>query len=136
MTNDQDYRLQLGDTIMVSDGLRDKYTQKNKPSELSESMSRKILEPLLIYENENIAVINKSAGFTVQGGTDPLKNIFTLMASRYKKDRVHVIHRLDKVTSGVVLMAKNRETAQCLQMAMEERENIHKYYLALCEGQT
>ena len=54
------------------------------------------------------------------------------MAARYKKENIHVTHRLDKVTSGIVMMAKNKETAQSIQMAMEDRNSIHKYYLAIC----
>ena len=47
-----------------------KYMEKEKSSVLSEAVARKVLQNMLIYENENIAVLNKPAGMTVQGGSD------------------------------------------------------------------
>lgn len=43
---------------------------------------------------------------------------------------IHITHRLDKATSGLVIMAKNKETAQVIQTAMEERNSLSKFYLA------
>jgi 23S rRNA-/tRNA-specific pseudouridylate synthase len=47
---------------------------------------------------------------------------------------VHVIHRLDKPTTGVLLFCKNLRTAQLIQAAIESRKDYNKYYLALAIG--
>ena len=63
---------------------------------------------MLIYDNKHITILNKEIGYSVQGGKDYNKNLFTLMATKYKKQNVHITHRLDKVTSGIVMFAKDR----------------------------
>jgi 23S rRNA-/tRNA-specific pseudouridylate synthase len=89
---------------------------------------------MLVFDNENITVVNKPAGYSVQGGEDPRKNLFSLMAARFKKEMVYISHRLDKPTSGLVLLPKNLRTAQLLGKALESREGIEKYYIAVSEG--
>ena len=73
-------------------------------------------EDLIIDNNDNFVVINKSSGISVQGGTKSKKNLIDI----FKKSKVfdgtkpYSVHRLDKDTSGVFIIAKNRETAQLL----------------------
>ena len=74
----------------------------------------KTLQEMTIFDNPNISILNKSAGYAVQGGPDPHYNLFSLMASRFKKDMIYISHRLDKPTTGLVLIAKNLQTAQLL----------------------
>jgi len=56
------------------------------------------------------------------------------MSSKYKKELIHVTHRLDRGTTGLVIFAKNKQNAQFVQMAMEEKNMFSKYYLALTQG--
>jgi len=60
--------------------------------------------------------------------------MFSLMAARYKKDMIYISHRLDRPTSGIVMICKNLQTAQIMGEMLETRESLEKYYLALCEG--
>ena len=69
---------------------------------------------MTIFDNERIAVLNKPEGYSVQGGDDPNYNIFSLMATRFKKDMIYISHRLDKPTTGLVLIPKDLQTAQFL----------------------
>ncbi len=98
-------------------------------------MEDKIVEQkmneMLIFDNQNISILNKLPGYSVQGDSDPHHNIFSLMASRYKKDMIYISHRLDKPTTGLVLISKNLATAQLLGEALESRTGISKFYLAL-----
>jgi 23S rRNA-/tRNA-specific pseudouridylate synthase len=73
---------------------------------------------MTIFDNPNITVLNKSAGYSVQGGPDPHHNLFSLMASRYKKDMIYISHRLDKPTTGLVFISKNVQTAKALGQAL------------------
>jgi 23S rRNA-/tRNA-specific pseudouridylate synthase len=89
---------------------------------------------MTVFDNANITIFNKSPGYAVQGGPDPNYNLFSLMASRFKKDMIYISHRLDKPTTGLVFIAKNLQTAQLLGEAFESRSGIDKYYLAMTEG--
>lgn len=79
---------------------------------------------MMIFDNKNVTILNKSGGFSVQGGKYPEKNLYSLMAARYTKELIHITHRLDKPTTGIVILAKNVKTAKLVQMAIEERSNF------------
>lgn len=89
---------------------------------------------MTLFDNEHLTIINKPNSFVVQGGLNPHRNLFSLMRARYPKDMIHITHRLDKPTSGLVIFAKNKEMAQIIQMAMEDRVSFSKFYLAQTIG--
>ena len=93
-------------------------------------------EDLIIDDNENFIVLNKSAGISVQGGTKSKKNLVDIFAKSkiFQGTKPFSVHRLDKDTSGVFIMAKNRETAQLLTSLFRLRK-VHKTYLAICNGE-
>ncbi len=93
-------------------------------------------EDLVIDDNENFIVLNKSSGISVQGGTKSKKNLIDIFSKSkiFKGTKPFSVHRLDKDTSGVFLMAKNRETAQLLTSLFRLRK-VHKTYLAICNGE-
>ena len=93
-------------------------------------------ENLIIDNNENFIVLNKSAGISVQGGTKSKKNLIDIFKKSeiFSESKPFSVHRLDKDTSGVFLMAKNRETAQLLTSLFRLRK-VHKTYLAICHGE-
>ena len=93
-------------------------------------------EDLIIDDNENFIVLNKSAGISVQGGTKSKKNLIDIFAKSKIFDGIKPfsVHRLDKDTSGVFIMAKNRKTAQLLTSLFRLRK-VHKTYLAICNGE-
>ena len=73
-------------------------------------------EELIIENNENFVVLNKSSGISVQGGTKSKKNLIDIFANSkiFENNKPYSVHRLDKDTSGVFIIAKNRQTAQLL----------------------
>ena len=93
-------------------------------------------EDLIIDDNNNFVVLNKSAGISVQGGTKSKKNLIDIFAKSeiFQDSKPYSVHRLDKDTSGVFIMAKNRETAQLLTSLFRLRK-VHKTYLAICNGE-
>ena len=93
-------------------------------------------EDLIIDNNENFIVLNKSAGISVQGGTKSRKNLIDIFTKSkiFQGSKPFSVHRLDKDTSGVFIMAKNRETAQLLTSLFRLRK-VHKTYLAICNGE-
>ena len=93
-------------------------------------------ENLIIDDNENFVVLNKNSGISVQGGTKSKKNLIDIFAQSeiFSGNKPFSVHRLDKETSGVFIIAKNRETAQLLTSLFRLRK-VHKTYLAVCHGE-
>jgi len=93
-------------------------------------------ENLIIENNDNFIVLNKSSGVSVQGGTKSKKNLIDIFSKSKVFDgtKPYSVHRLDKDTSGVFIIAKNRETAQLFTSLFRLRK-IHKTYLAICHGE-
>ena len=93
-------------------------------------------EDQIIDDNENFVVLNKKAGISVQGGTKSKKNLIDIFSKSkvFLNKKPYPVHRLDKATSGVLIIAKNRETAKLLTTLFRIRK-IHKTYLAISNGE-
>ena len=114
---------------------KENFIQKKKKFNPSNEII-KSNENLIIDDNDNFIVLNKSAGISVQGGTKSKKNLVDIFAKSkiFSGTKPFSVHRLDKDTSGVFIMAKNRETAQLLTSLFRLRK-VHKTYLAICNGE-
>lgn len=90
---------------------------------------------MVIYRDDNIIVLNKPSGLAVQGGTNTTKHIDGLLeALKFEKDeKPKLVHRIDKDTSGILLLARNRKYADILTKAFREH-TLQKTYLALVRG--
>ena len=93
-------------------------------------------EDLIIDNNDDFIVLNKKAGISVQGGTKSKKNLIDIFSKSeiFQGTKPYSVHRLDKDTSGVFIMAKNRKSAQLLTSLFRLRK-VHKTYLAICHGE-
>ena len=102
-----------------------------KPSEKEKGKYDKFI----IENNDNFIVINKPSGIPVQAGTKSFKNIIDILKNTkyFEHTKPFVVHRLDKETSGVMIVAKNREYAQLFTSLFRIRK-IHKTYLAITHG--
>lgn len=90
---------------------------------------------MVIYKDDSIIVLNKPSGLAVQGGTNTLRHVDGLLeALKYdNEEKPKLVHRIDKDTSGVLVLARNRKTADVLTKAFREHSLI-KTYLALTRG--
>lgn len=92
------------------------------------------LAEMTLYEDAHLLVLNKPYGLAVQGGSGMTRHIDGMLASLAKGDtRPVLVHRLDRDTSGVLLIAKNRRTAADLGEIFRSRQAL-KIYWALVEG--
>jgi len=93
-------------------------------------------EDLIIDNNDDFIVLNKKAGISVQGGTKSKKNLIDIFSKSeiFQGTKPYSVHRLDKETSGVFIMAKSRQSAQLLTSLFRLRK-VHKTYLAICNGE-
>ena len=129
------HKLNKDDLIDVFDiNFKQIFTQK-KEKYLPNKIILKESESLIIENNDDFVVVNKEAGIPVQGGTKSKKNLIDIFSkSKYFEDtKPYSVHRLDKDTSGVFIIAKNRETAKLFTSLFRLRR-IHKTYLAICYG--
>ncbi|EJF90097.1 RluA family pseudouridine synthase [Bartonella melophagi K-2C] len=94
-----------------------------------------ILEEMLLYKDPKIFVLNKPAGLAVQGGSGLTCHIDGMLEVwRNKKgEKPRLVHRLDRETSGVLIIARSRGAAQALTAAFRARET-KKTYWALVRG--
>ena len=130
------YKVKTNDQINFFDF---KYQEKIIQKKIKFKPTNEIIkanEDLIIDNNENFVVLNKSSGISVQGGTKSKKNLLDIFAKSkiFQDSKPFSVHRLDKDTSGVFLIAKNRETAQMLTSLFRLRK-VHKTYLAICHGE-
>lgn len=94
--------------------------------------------PKIIYEDKDVTVVCKPAGISVHQGagdnTAPtLADLFRNKTTDKDVDRPGIVHRLDKNTSGVILLAKNQSAKYMLQKQFKQR-TAKKIYVALVEG--
>jgi len=130
------FKLNLGDKIDLHNF---EFKENLLEKKIKFKPSNKIIkenENLIIDNNENFVVMNKSAGISVQGGTKSKKNLIDIFSKSeiFQDTKPFSVHRLDKETSGVFIIAKNRETAQLLTSLFRMRK-VQKTYLAICHGE-
>ncbi|WP_330169033.1 RluA family pseudouridine synthase [Bartonella grahamii] len=94
-----------------------------------------VLKKMLLYEDQKVFVFNKPAGLAVQGGSGLTRHMDSMLEVwRNKKgEKPRLVHRLDRETSGVLIVARSRGAAQSLTAAFRARET-KKTYWALVRG--
>ena len=130
------YRLKKGDIVEIFDISKLKPSDdKRKIKYLPKKKEIGIYNEYVIEDNENFIVLNKPSGIPVQSGTKSLKNIIDILKNSeyFENSKPFIVHRLDKETSGILIIAKNRRYAQLFTSLFRIRK-IHKTYLAIAYG--
>ena len=130
------YRVQSWDLIEVYDILKFKPINKEKKIKYipkNEELGK--YDDHVIENNENFIVLNKPSGIPVQSGTKSFRNITDIIkhTKYFENSEPFIVHRIDKETSGIFIIAKNRKFAQLFTSLFRIRK-IHKTYLALVYG--
>jgi 23S rRNA pseudouridine955/2504/2580 synthase len=130
-------RLEAGQAIRVPPAVREK--PKTRPSAAIPAgpakSDRLLVERAILFEDDDVLVLDKPFGIAVQGGTGTtrhLDGILAGMADRFG-ERPRLVHRLDRDTTGVLLVAKNRDAAARLGRIFQTR-SAAKTYWALVNG--
>jgi 23S rRNA pseudouridine955/2504/2580 synthase len=97
--------------------------------------ARKFLEGITLYEDDDMLVLNKPMGLAVQGGSGMVRHVDGMLEALRGRDgeRARLVHRLDKDTSGCLLVAKTRFAAAALAKTFRSR-SARKVYWALVAG--
>lgn len=126
-------RVEEGQQVRVPP-LPDRPAPPIERSRVSEA-DAKFIQSCVIYRDDHVIALNKPAGLATQGGSGQTRHVDglaeALMFERDEKPRL--VHRLDKDTSGVLLLARTRLAAKGLTAAMRHRET-RKIYWALVAG--
>jgi 23S rRNA pseudouridine955/2504/2580 synthase len=126
----QTYRLQAGDSVRVPP-LR--VAEKSTPNSVSDGLRQTLLDSI-IFEDDCMLVINKPAGLAVHAGTQIQVGVIeAIRLVRPELEFIELVHRLDRETSGCLLLAKQRESLLNLQQQMISDE-MDKRYLTLLKG--
>ena len=131
------YRVNEDDIVEIFNYDKIKISEKKTITQyIPSATERDKYDDFIIENNENFIVINKPTGIAVQSGTKSFKNIVdTLRKTKYFEDsKPFIVHRLDKETSGILIVAKTREYAQLFTSLFRIRK-IHKTYLAVVYGE-
>ena len=129
-------KVKTGDKLNIYNLNFEEKIEQNKKKYNPSNEIIKENEDLIIENNDKFVVLNKQSGISVQGGTKSKKNIIDIFAKSnlFRDEKPYSVHRLDKDTSGVFIIAKNRETAQLLTSLFRLRK-VYKTYLAICNGE-
>ena len=122
------YVVKLGDIIIVNDDLNYEISIEAEDIPLD-----------IVYEDDDLLVINKASGMVVHpapghySGTLVNALLYRFQLEGGEKYRPGIVHRLDKDTSGLMLVAKNEKTHEALSMMIANKE-VERHYLAIVDG--
>ena len=125
-----DYKLQAGDVIRVPP-LR--LAERDEPAPLAQGLLER-LEAAIVYEDKALIVLNKPAGIAVHGGSGLNYGVIEAFRQlRPESKDIELVHRLDRDTSGLLMIAKKRSMLRHLHEALRG-DGVDKRYLALVRG--
>lgn len=132
-------RLEAGSQVRVPKAARSPRegspAAKQAATPSASKADRELIESLILYEDDDVLVLNKPFGLAVQGGTGTRRHIDGILAGMVDRfgDRPRLVHRLDRDTTGVLLVAKRRDAAAKLGRIFQTR-SAAKTYWALVKG--
>lgn len=125
-----DTRLQSGDVVRIPPLAQQLKPEQPKPG----SRVQGVVEAAIVFENDEMLVVNKPSGIAVHGGSGLSFGLIEVLRSARPEARfLELVHRLDRDTSGLVMVAKKRSALRFLQDELRQKR-IRKYYHALVAG--
>ncbi len=122
-----EYKLQLDDVVRIPP-IR---VSESGQVEASDNL-KQLLTDSVLYEDKGLLIINKPSGLAVHSGSGVTIGVIEALRSMYK-DPVELVHRLDRATSGVLLIAKKRSVLKNLHEQLNKHQ-MEKRYTALVKG--
>ena len=124
----QDYRLVLGDIVFIF--LPENFKEENEEKFIEINQARKEkLKQMIVFENDNLFVINKSLGDVVHKGSGHNISLLEEFRSYYSNNNINFVNRIDRLTSGLVIGAKNIKTAREIAKEIQQGNIIKKYFI-------
>ena len=127
------FRLSEGDTINILSSLGNLSSNSNAEDLIPGS--EEFIKKITIHQNNEVLILNKPFGLAVQGGTGIKKHIDGYLRSAFFDSNItpRLVHRLDKETTGLLVVALTRKTAIYLANLFQKRK-VNKTYWAITDG--
>jgi 23S rRNA pseudouridine955/2504/2580 synthase len=126
-----DYRLQAGDRVRIPPVRMAAARTQERPS----NDALNTIQSAIIYQDENVLVIDKPSGMAVHGGSGIQYGVIEALRALFPAEQhLELVHRLDRDTSGCLMVARKRSVLKHLHEQLRNNE-IRKCYLALVKGQ-
>ena len=131
---DAEYRIQEGDEVRLPPVRIEAVDESGNaaPGRPSSSLMD-LLERAVIFQDKHLLVIDKPAGVAVHGGSGMSFGVIEALRASRPRETLELVHRLDRDTSGVLLVARDRSTLTALH-ALIRNGGMHKTYLGLVAG--
>ncbi|HWW30453.1 MAG TPA: RluA family pseudouridine synthase [Steroidobacteraceae bacterium] len=126
---DAEYRIREGDEVRLPPVRIDASEEPGRPS----SSLLELLERAVIFQDRHLLVVDKPAGVAVHGGSGMSFGVIEALRASRPRETLELVHRLDRDTSGCLLVARDRTTLTALH-AVIRNGGMHKTYLALVAG--
>jgi 23S rRNA pseudouridine955/2504/2580 synthase len=126
-----EYKLKAGDLVRIPPvRVKEEIKIDNVPDKMAHD-----IESSILFEDDYLIAVNKPRGMAVHGGSGiSLGLIEALRVIRPDSKRLELVHRLDRDTSGVILVAKRRSVLVALHAMLQKKTGIQKRYWALVYG--
>lgn len=125
-----EYKLQEGDILRIPPVRLE--TADDGPVEISKELLN-LLEASILFENDKIIVLNKPTGLAVHSGSGLRYGVIDAFRTLRSDTDIELVHRLDRDTSGCLLLAKNRPALLSMQKLLQTNM-IRKTYVAMVRG--
>ncbi len=126
---DAEYRLAAGDEVRLPPVRIDAASEPGRPS----TSLLELIEQSVIFQDRHVMVLDKPAGVAVHGGSGMSFGVIEALRASRPRETLELVHRLDRDTSGCLLVARDRATLVSLH-ALIRGGGMHKTYLALVAG--
>jgi len=126
---DVEYRLSAGDEVRLPPVRIDTREAPGRPS----ASLLELIEHAVIFQDRHLLVIDKPSGVAVHGGSGMSFGVIEALRASRPRETLELVHRLDRDTSGCLLIARDRATLTALHALIRDGA-MHKTYLALVAG--
>src|SRR5579864_8057 len=126
---DAEYRIQAGDEVRLPPVRIEADAQPGRPS----SSLLELIERAVIFQDRHLLVIDKPAGVAVHGGSGMSFGVIEALRASRPRETLELVHRLDRDTSGCLMVARDRSTLTALHAVIRDG-GMSKTYLALVAG--
>lgn len=124
----QTYRLKTADRVRIPPVS----SRAEAPVQLNDE-TQQILEASILFEDQDFVVINKPYGFAVHGGSSITSGVVEMLRVLRNLPRIELAHRLDRDTSGCLMLCKKRGVLKEVQAAFRQR-TVKKKYTLIAQG--
>ena len=125
-----EYKLEAGDVVRIPP-IQLEPVSDGKPQPPASLLKQ--LEDRTLFQNPHLIIVDKPAGVAVHAGSGVSFGVIDAMRALHPDEDIELVHRLDRDTSGCLVLARHRQALLTLQRLMRD-DSLHKQYIAVVRG--